>query len=100
MSLADLPVLALVLFTPWFLILTALFWLYPRQPRGGKRIAFDIFAVVAALVLFVASLYLSHGIADPGQRLWPQVLATSVGYGVFLAAMGLAFWLRPRVIGR
>ena len=101
MSLGDVPVLALVLFAPWFMILSALFWLYPRSPRNGARVGYDLAAIAVSLVVFVASLLWSFDHADrrPG-HLWPQVLATSVGYAVFLAAMGLAFWLRPRVIGR
>ena len=29
-------------------------------------------------------------------EMWPQVLATSLGYGVFLAVIALAFFLRRR----
>ena len=101
MNLAGLPMLALILFAPWFLILSALFWLFPRQPRGAARLRFDIAAILVSLLAFVASLHWSFGYADRSHgHLWPQVLATSVGYGVFLAVLGVAFWLRPRVIGR
>ena len=33
-------------------------------------------------------------------RLWPQILATALGYGVFLAALGLAFGLRALLFRR
>ena len=87
--------LALILFAPWFLILSALFWLFPRQPRGAARLRFDIAAILVSLLAFVASLHWSFGYADRSHgHLWPQVLATSVGYAVFLAVLGVAVWLR------
>ena len=87
--------LALILFAPWFLILSALFWLFPRQPRGPARLRFDIAAILVSLLAFVASLHWSFGYADRSHgHLWPQVLATSVGYAVFLAVLGVAVWLR------
>ena len=43
------------------------------------------------------SLYWSFDYADRSHgALWPQVLATSVGYGVFLLVLAVAFWLRRR----
>ena len=97
--LAGLPVLALILFAPWFLVLATLFWLYPRQPRTAARRGFDLVALAFSLVAFVASLHWSFGYADRSHgHLWPQVLATSVGYGVFLLALALAFWLRRRLL--
>lgn len=97
--LAGLPVLALILFAPWFLILATLFWLYPRQPRTAARRGFDLVALVFSLVAFVASLHWSFGYADRSHgHLWPQVLATSVGYGVFLLALTVAFLLRRRLL--
>lgn len=93
--------LALVLFLPWFLILSALFWFYPRQPRGVARRLYDVGALLVALGLFVASLYWSHAIADPAHgRMWRQILATALGYGVFLGAMLVAFGLRALLFRR
>ena len=101
MNLAGLPVLALILFAPWFLILSALFWLFPRQPRGAARVRFDIAAILVALLAFIASLHWSFGYADRSHgHLWPQILATSVGYGVFLAVLTAAFFLRRRMLAR
>ena len=97
MNLADQPTLALILFAPWFLILSLLFWLFPRQPRGPARGRFDLAAILLSLLAFLASLHWSFAYADRSHgHLWPQVLATSVGYGVFLAALGIAYRLRPR----
>lgn len=89
--------LALVLFLPWFVILGALFWVYPRQPRDGRRRLFDAVSLLVAVVAFVASLHWAQGIADRRHgEMWPQVLATSLGYGVFLAVITLAWVLRRR----
>lgn len=96
-GVAGIPILALILFTPWFLILSALYWLYPRQPRGAARARFDAVALLLAFSSCAASLYWSYGYADRSfGALWPQILATSVGYGVFLAVLGGAFWWRRR----
>lgn len=87
--------LALILFLPWFLILGALYWLFPRQPRNAARIAFDLAALALSVVAFVVAIHWSQDIADTRYgRMWPQVLATSVGYGVFLAIMTAAFLVR------
>lgn len=99
-EIAGLPLLALILFAPWFAILSTLFWFYPRQPRNAARRGFDIVALLLSLVAFIAALYWAHGYADPGHHLWPQVLATSVGYGVYLLVMVLAFLLRRRWLVR
>jgi hypothetical protein len=94
--------LAAVLFLPWFLILGTLFWLYPREPRSAARRAFDGGALLGAALAFVLALRWAHGYADPSHGgMWPQVLATSVGYGVFLLVLSIAWllrrgWLLPR----
>ena len=98
-DVAGMPVLALILFAPWFLILATLFWLYPRQPRNAARRRFDIVTLVLSLVGFIASLHWSFDFADRSYgHLWPQILATSVGYGVFLTVLGGAFLLRRRML--
>ena len=100
MTLGQFPLLALVLFTPWFLILGALFWLYPRQPRTPARRRFDAVALLLALLAFAVATLWAFRHADPGHHLWPQVLATSVGYGVYLLVMALAAWLRRHWLRR
>lgn len=95
------PNMALILFLPWFLILGVLFWVYPRQPRGGARRAYDIVALVLALVAFAYTQYWSLDVADPDYgRMWGQILATAIGYAVYLAVMTIAFFLRPAVLRR
>ena len=41
-QLSAMPDLALILFAPWFLILSVLYWMYPRQPRNARRRLFDL----------------------------------------------------------
>lgn len=94
--------LAAILFLPWFLILAALYWVFPRQPRHGARRAFDVAALLLSTLAFLFALRWSFDTADLSHGgMWPQVLATSVGYGVFLLMLTLAFvarwaWLRAR----
>ena len=98
-NVAAMPALALVLFAPWFLILAALYWLYPRQPRNVARARFDSAALLLAFAACLASLYWSFGFADRSHgQLWPQILATSVGYGMFLAVLTTAFFLRRKLL--
>src|SRR3546814_10366729 len=81
--------LGLILFLPWFLILGVLFWLFPRQPRHWRRRLFDLASLVLAVAAFMASLYWAQDHADPAHgQMWRQVLATSIGYGVFLDRKG------------
>ena len=103
MGLSVQQMLALILFLPWFGILVALFWFYPRQPRTRARRVFDAVSVAMALVAFVSMIRWAHGYAVPtgsAGNIWRQVLATTSGYGVFLAVMLLAWWVRRRWIAR
>ncbi len=94
--------LALILFVPWFAILAALFWLYPRQPRSLARTVFDSTSLAVAIALAALGMYWSMENADPRYgHMWQQVLATTISYGLFLATMTLAIvvrwrWLRGR----
>ena len=97
-DVAGIPALALILFAPWFVILSALYWLYPRRPQhAAARLRFDAIALLLAFAGCLGSLYWSFDFADRSHGpLWPQILATSVGYGVFLAVLTTAFFLRRR----
>ncbi|MGO4263250.1 hypothetical protein [Lysobacter sp. TAB13] len=89
--------LALILFLPWFAILGALFWLYPRKPRTPARQLFDAVSLAVSVCAFVLAVHWAHMNAGHGHgAMWPQILATSMGYGVFLAVLALAFVLRWR----
>ena len=93
--------LTLILFLPWFAILAALYWIFPRQPRGAARVLYDLATLALSVAAFLWSVYWSLDNADTGYgKLWPQILATALGYGVFLAALGLAFALRQLLFRR
>ena len=98
-----MPYLALILFLPWFLLLGALFWLFPRQPRNPRRKAFDIAALVVAFVLSFVGMQWGYalGLADVGTgAIWKQVLATLVAYGAFLFVLTVAVLLRSLFLSR
>ena len=98
-----MPFLAVVLFLPWFLLLGALFWLFPRTPRNAARRRFDVVALVLAFALSIAGMHWGYalGLADTGTgAIWKQVLATLVAYGAFLMAMCIAVALRAWLLTR
>ena len=93
--------LALILFLPWYAILAWAFWAYPRQPRNSARRLFDLAALLATTLLSVMAMRWGFLAADGGYGpMWKQVLATSVSYGAFLAALTAAFFLRRQFILR
>ena len=108
MNLTVQQLLALILFLPWFAILTTLFVLHPREPRDAGRRAFDVASIALALLAFVLVVRWAHGYAMPtgsAGNIWRQVLATLSGYAVFLGVMAGAWfarraWLRRRAAGR
>jgi hypothetical protein len=91
--------LTLLLFLPWFAILGVLFWVYPRRPRGVRRVFYDLVSLAMSVVAFMVSIYWAQTSADPVHgHMWQQILATAVGYGVFLAVLGAAFVLRLLIL--
>ncbi|MGY1410499.1 MULTISPECIES: hypothetical protein [unclassified Luteimonas] len=93
--------LTLILFLPWFAILATLYWLFPRQPRNVARVLYDIVTLLLSVAVFLWSVYWSIDNADTSHgKLWPQILATALGYGVFLAALGAAFIVRHLLFKR
>ena len=98
-----MPYLAIILFLPWFLLLGALFWLFPRQPRNPRCKAFDIAALVVAFVMSFVGMQWGYalGLADVGTgAIWKQVLATLVAYGAFLFVLTVAVLLRSLFLSR
>ena len=98
-----MPYLALILFLPWFLLLGSLFWLFPRQPRGARRKAFDLATLAIAFVLSFFGMQWGYalGVADVGTgAIWKQVLATLVAYGAFLVVLTVAIPLRAWFLQR
>jgi hypothetical protein len=89
---------ALVLFAPWFAILTWAYWKFPKSHRvSASRRRFDVIAIVIALALSGLAMRWAYAFdwRDAGQ-LWPQVVATLSAYKVFLITMMAAFWLRTK----
>ena len=87
--------LGLILFLPWYAILIVVYCRFAPIQRRGWRYAFDAAALLIALAATTLSLHWSLGIADPKYgKMWGQVLGTSVSYGVFLAVMTCAWFLR------
>ena len=94
-----MPYLALILFAPWFAILGALFWLFPRAPRTSARRVFDTMTLLlAGIGSFVGMRWAWLNANTDVGTMWKQIFATLVAYGVFLAVMTLALVLRPRVL--
>lgn len=97
MNLAEMPYLTLILFAPCTAILCWLYWWYPRQPRHASRRWFDTVTLLVSLCAFVASVRWAHAYADRQYgAMWPQILATASGYGVFLSLLVIAVLVRWR----
>ncbi|MGV8959889.1 MAG: hypothetical protein ACOH1V_05825 [Stenotrophomonas sp.] len=95
--------LSLLLFLPWFCVMGALYWWFPRQPRPRRRQWFDGAVLVLALVASIFAMHYGYaaGMADAqAGAIWRQVLAVLYAYGVFLAVMAVALLLRPALLRR
>ena len=92
--------LSLLLFLPWFCVMGALYWWFPRQPRNRARTLFDTSMLVLALVASIGFMLWGYhvGATEVAEGLWKQILAVLYAYGGFLAVMVLALLLRPRVL--
>lgn len=93
--MADIADLALLLFLPWFLIIAALYWFYPRSlEKTPARRRFDLaLLLLAFLVAFIAGRW-GFAIADRGIEagsIWRQVLASLLVYKAFLVVI-MAGW--------
>lgn len=91
--------LAFILFLPWYALLAVVYWVYPRAPRTLSRWCFDVASLTVAALATIASTQWSYRAADTSiDAMWPQVLATAVSYGVFLAVMTAAFFIRRHLL--
>lgn len=91
--------LAFIMFLPLFSILGALYWIFPRQPRSAMRHLADaaVLTVAAALSLEAVRWAVAHA-TRAGGRIWPQILACLIGYGVFVILVCIAAAVRSRVL--
>ncbi len=92
--------LSLLLFLPWFCVMGALYWWFPRQPRTRARTVFDSTMLVLALLVSAGMMHWGYrvGAAEMADGLWKQIMAVLYAYGGFLAVMVMALMLRPRVL--
>jgi hypothetical protein len=98
--MADIADLAIILVLPWFLILGALYWHYPRTlPRTTERRRFDVtLLAVAFAASFVAGRW-GYAIASTtieAGPIWRQVLASLLAYKTFLLVILVAWIWRGR----
>ena len=94
-----MPYLALIMFLPWFIILGALFWLFPRMPRTSARRVFDAMTLLLAGVgSFIGMRWGYLNASVEVGALWKQILAALVAYAVFLGVLTVALIVRPRLL--
>ena len=89
------PFLALVLFLPWFMVLGGIYlWLAHRR---RLRIGIDLLVLLVATGVSIWAMLWGFTSADRLHgNMWPQVFATLMAYGAFLAVLALALPLRLR----
>lgn len=89
--------LGLILLLPWYLVLGIVFWRTRKPPYGLARRLTDAAVLLLALAGAGIGGYWSFHHADPGAgAIWKQVLASLVGYGVFLLILACGFLTRRR----
>jgi len=93
-----MPLLALVLFAPWFAILGWAYWNYPKSHIvSPSRRRLDIGALLLAVALSAAAMRWSYFLPfENAGPIWAQVIATLAGYHVFLFVLLVAYLIRRR----
>lgn len=92
--------LALILFLPWYLVILVVYWRMRRRPVRWPGRVFDLLAITASIAAAaVAGPWALAHADDSIGSMWPQILATVVGYGAFLAVITLAALLRRMLAG-
>lgn len=92
--------LAFILFLPSFAILGALYCLFPRRPRHARRLLADLAVLLAAGALSIAAMRWGFAAVAGEGRIWQQIVATLLAYGVFLVLLTLAVLVRARLLRR
>jgi len=93
--------LSIVLFFPWFCLLSVLYWHFPRQPRTAIRRQFDSSMLVLAFAASICSMHWGYAAAKNWVNsgpLWQQIMAVLYAYGGFLAVIIIALCLRRRFL--
>lgn len=96
--------LAILLFTPWLLILGWAYFSYPKSlPRTVARRVFDLAALLLAAGAAIESAMLGYDatrlpdvgtFGRPSGAIWQQVLPALIGYGVCVGVLAVALLLR------
>lgn len=99
MSPAVETALAFILFLPSFAILGTLYCMFPRQPRHARRMLADVAVLLLSGALSIAAMRWGFAaVAGEGDRIWQQIIATLLAYGVFLVLLTLAIFVRARLL--
>ena len=90
--------LALILFAPWFAILTWAYWKFPKTLQvNASRRRFDVAAILIAVIASGLAMRWAYSFNwKDASPLWPQVVATLSAYKAFLIVMIVAFWIRSK----
>ena len=90
--------LALVLFAPWFALLGAVYWAFPRSHVvNAVRRRFDVAVLAIALAASIGAMLVAYSLPWDGTgKLWPQVVATLAAYHAFLGVLAVGWFLRGR----
>lgn len=93
--------LAFLLFLPWYLVLAALFWMFPRGPRPMRVRLFDIASLLIAIGASIVGGIWGFRHADlAAGAIWKQVLASLICYGLFLLVLAIAAAIRRPMLRR
>jgi len=93
--------LSILLFLPWFCVLSGLYWSFPRQRRNAPRRQFDTCMLILAFVVSICTMHWGYSTAKSwagSGPLWQQIMAVLYAYGGFLAVIAIALCLRPRFL--
>ncbi len=102
--------LAILLLTPWLLVLCWGYWTYPRDlPRTTRRRIFDTLVLMLAAIGTTMAAEAGFDTATVPQAdefgrvsgaIWQQVFPVLSGYGAFTVVLMLAMLLRHALWGR
>jgi hypothetical protein len=99
--------LAVLLLTPWLLILAWAYWAYPKSlPRVALRRLFDVVALVVAAIASVGlAMYAFDSVTikqvgtfgPESGGIWKQVIPALYGYFTFLVVLAVAMLVRHAI---
>ncbi|MGE4072131.1 MAG: hypothetical protein AB7E72_13255 [Lysobacterales bacterium] len=90
----------ILLLAPLLAVLMGIYWFAAtRTPRTAKLQRYDRLALVTSAALTVLAIVLCQHYAPAARGpIWPHVYAALGGFFMMLAALGCAWWLRPRQV--